>query len=58
KINNNRFFLLFILIKHYLAIPATSAAIENVFFIFNNIITKSKNRLKSSLVKEIILLKS
>ncbi|PTB34689.1 hypothetical protein M441DRAFT_155160, partial [Trichoderma asperellum CBS 433.97] len=57
KINNNRFPLLFILARRYLAIPATSAAIESVFFIFN-IITKSRNRLEPSLVKEIILLKS
>ena len=58
KINNNRFPLLSILARCYLAIPATSAAIESVFSISNNIITKSRNRLEPSLVKEIILLKS
>ncbi|PTB34694.1 hypothetical protein M441DRAFT_155144, partial [Trichoderma asperellum CBS 433.97] len=58
KINNNKFPLLSILTRRYLTIPATSAAIESVFSISNNIITKSRNRLKPILVKEIILLKS
>ncbi|PTB34737.1 hypothetical protein M441DRAFT_154995, partial [Trichoderma asperellum CBS 433.97] len=58
KLNFNKFPILSILARHYLAIPATSAAIESVFSISNNIITKLRNRLKPSFVKEIILLKN
>ncbi|PTB34705.1 hypothetical protein M441DRAFT_155092, partial [Trichoderma asperellum CBS 433.97] len=58
KLNFNKFPILFILVRHYLAISTTSAAIESVFFIFNNIIIKLRNRLKPSFIKEIILLKS
>ncbi|PTB34687.1 hypothetical protein M441DRAFT_155169, partial [Trichoderma asperellum CBS 433.97] len=58
KLNNTRFPLLSILAQYYLIILAISTAIKSVFSIFNNIITKSRNRLNPSLVKEIILLKS
>ncbi|PTB47247.1 hypothetical protein M431DRAFT_102899, partial [Trichoderma harzianum CBS 226.95] len=58
KANTNRFPILSILARRYLAIPATSAAIESVFSISNNIITKARNRLNPNLVSEIILLKS
>ena len=58
KSNSLKFPILSILARRYLAIPATSAAIESIFSISNNIITKSRNRLEPSLVKEIILLKS
>src|SRR5262249_33296854 len=47
KQNNNRFPILSILARKYLAIPATSASIESTFSIGNNIITKSRNRLSS-----------
>ncbi|PTB47274.1 hypothetical protein M431DRAFT_102726, partial [Trichoderma harzianum CBS 226.95] len=56
--NTNRFPILFILVRRYLAIPATSAAIESVFSISNNIIIKIRNRLNPNLVSKIILLKS
>jgi hypothetical protein len=58
KSNNTRFPILSILARRYLAIPATSASIESTFSIGNNIITKSRNRLSSTIVKELILLKS
>ncbi|PTB47251.1 hypothetical protein M431DRAFT_102891, partial [Trichoderma harzianum CBS 226.95] len=58
KSNYNRFLILFILVKYYLAILTTSAAIESVFSISNNIIIKARNRLNFNLVSEITLLKS
>jgi len=58
KLNNNRFPILSILARRYLAMPATSASIESTFSIGNNIITKSRNRLSSTTIKELILLKS
>ncbi|PTB47264.1 hypothetical protein M431DRAFT_102764, partial [Trichoderma harzianum CBS 226.95] len=50
KSNYNRFPILSILAKRYLAIPATSATIESVFSISNNIIIKARNRLNFNLV--------
>jgi len=44
--------------RKFLAIPATSALIERVFFISGNIITKSCNRLSPETVKKSVLLKS
>jgi hypothetical protein len=41
-----------------LAIPATSASIERIFSLSNNIITKNRNRLLPDTVKQLILLKS
>ena len=58
KLNSNRFPILSILARRFLAIPATSASIESTFSIGNNIITKSRNRLSSTTIKELILLKS
>src|SRR6187399_605212 len=58
KLNNNRFPILSILARRYLAIPATSASIESTFSIGGNIITKSRNKLSSTTIKELILLKS
>ena len=47
-----------ILARRYLAIPATSAAIESIFSISSNIITKPRNRLSPETVRLILLLKS
>ena len=58
KLNSNRFPILSILARRYLAIPATSTSIESTFSIGNNIITKSRNRLSFTTIKELILLKS
>jgi hypothetical protein len=58
KNNSHRFPILSILARQYLAIPATSAAIERVFSISSNIITKSRNRLDPKIVQELTLLKS
>jgi hypothetical protein len=58
KNNSYKFPILSILARRYLAIPATSASIESTFSIGNNIITKSRNRLKSETVKQLVLLKS
>ena len=44
--------------RRYLGIPATSAAIERVFSISGNIITKSRNNLNPETVKQLTLLKS
>jgi len=44
--------------RRFLAIPATSAPIEQVFSIGGNIITKSHNRLSPETVKKSVLLKS
>jgi len=46
------------LVRNYLAIPTTSAAIERIFSFSNNIITKSRNRLHLDTVKKVIFLKS
>ena len=46
------------LARRYLAIPATSAAIESTFSIGSNIITKSRNKLDPNTVRQLILLKS
>ncbi len=56
--NNYNFPILSTLARRYLAIPATSASIESTFSIGNNIITKSRNRLNTDTVKQLILLKS
>ena len=58
KQNTYRFPILSTLARRYLAIPATSASIERVFSISNNIITKSRNRLFPDTIKQFILLKS
>ncbi|EEU33641.1 uncharacterized protein NECHADRAFT_9993, partial [Fusarium vanettenii 77-13-4] len=58
KSNSNRFPILSILARRYLAIPATSASIERIFSISSNIITRNRNRISSSLTRQLILLKS
>ena len=58
KQNSYRFPILSILARRYLAIPATSASIERIFSISNNIITKSRNRLLPNTIKQLILLKN
>jgi hypothetical protein len=58
KQNTYRFPILSTLARRYLAIPVTSASIERVFSISNNIITKNRNRLFPDTVKQLILLKS
>ena len=58
KQNATRFLILNILTRKYLAIPATSASIERIFSISNDIITKKRNRLTSVTIKQLILLKS
>ena len=58
KQNSYRFPVLSILARRYLAIPATSAPIERIFSVSNNIITKSRNRLLPNTIKQLILLKS
>ena len=47
-----------ILARRYLAIPATSAAIESIFSVSSNIITKPRNRLNPETVRMLLLLKS
>jgi len=44
--------------RQYLAIPATSAPVERVFFIGGNIVTESRNRLDPKTIKKTLLLKS
>ena len=46
------------LARRYLAIPATSAAVERVFSIGSNVISKSRNRLLPSTVRKVMLLKA
>ena len=46
------------LARRYLAIPATSAAVERVFSIGSNVISKSRNRLLPDTVRKLMLLKS
>jgi len=46
------------LTRQYLAIPATSASIKNIFSIRENIITKLRRSLQPETVKELILLKN
>ena len=46
------------LARRYLAIPATSAAVERVFSISSNVISKSRNRLLPDTVRKLMLLKS
>jgi len=42
----------------YLAIPATSAPVERLFSIRENIVTESRNRLDPKTAKKTVLLKS
>ena len=58
KANSNRFHILSIIARKYLAIPATLASIESIFSIRGNIITKARNSLQLETVKQLILLKS
>ena len=44
--------------RRYLAIPATSAPVERLFSIGENIVTESRNRLDPKTVKKTVLLKS
>jgi len=57
KQNTYRFPILSLLACQYLAIPATSAPIERVFSVSNNIVTKSRNQLLPRTVKQLLLLK-
>jgi hypothetical protein len=50
--------LLAILARWYLAIPATSASVESVFSLSNNIITKSRSSLDPTTTKQLVMLKS
>lgn len=44
--------------KNYLAIMASSAAIERQFSVFGNIITKNRNRMEKEVGRKIACLKS
>jgi hypothetical protein len=56
--NFEKYPILNILARRYLAIPATSASIERIFSISNDIITKKRNRLNAETIKQLVLLKS
>ena len=58
KLKKDKFPILFLIFKHFLIIPASSAASESNFFKLTNIITKKRNSLKSTTVKKITLLKN
>ena len=46
------------LARRYLAIPATFAAVERVFSIGSNVISKFRNRLLLDTVRKVMLLKA
>jgi hypothetical protein len=46
-----------VLTRRYLTIPASFITIKRVFSVSNNVVTKSRNRLLPSTVKQIMLLK-
>jgi hypothetical protein len=53
-----RYPLLAILARRYLAIPVTSAAVESVFSLRNNVITKGRTVLDLATAKQLVMLKS
>jgi hypothetical protein len=55
--NKNRFPILYNIARDYLAILATSTPSESTFSKINNIVIKSRNRLLSSTIKKLIILK-
>lgn len=58
KVHKDQYPVLSLLARRYLAIPATSAAIERIFSISSNIITKSRNNLNPETVRMLMLLKN
>ena len=57
KTNSNKYPILAILARWFLAIPATSASIESTFSNSGLLITKSRSRLDPDTIKEQMLLK-
>lgn len=58
KLHQNKFPILSILARQYLAIPATSALAERIFSQATDIITKKRNKLSKDTFKMIMLLKN
>lgn len=58
KGQRQRYPLLAILARRYLAIPATSAAAESVVSLGSNVITKGRTSLDPVVAKQLIMLKS
>lgn len=58
KANKKKFPIIYNIVLDYLAIMTTSASNESIFSKTNNIITKKRNRLLASNIKQIILLKN
>jgi hypothetical protein len=56
--NKNKYPILFLIVRKYLQIPATSAFSERFFFQSFLIINKQRNRLNKETFQKIILLKN
>ncbi|KAL2755729.1 hypothetical protein ACRALDRAFT_2074261, partial [Sodiomyces alcalophilus JCM 7366] len=56
--NEEKYPILSVIARRYLAIPATIAAIEGNFNTSGNIISKRRTSLKASTRKELVLLKN
>ena len=58
KVNRERFPIIYNIVKDYLAISPSSAPSKSTFSKVGDIITKKRNRLLPSIVKQLITLKS